>query len=400
MRPKRELALGLCAGVLLAVLIIGQGAEVAPGALDLRLSTHRTEPNGAKAWAQGVAALGHPVERWERPLLGLPTDRTGKLLVVLAPDRWLDYGEQAALSQWVKEGGDLLLAGDRLDIVLWCNGWRRDTMPAGGLEGRFTIGDRAYVIPQVRYRLGRVPDSLYVDSARAADLGPRFCRATRPRRLDTLMRAPSGTPLAIRASYKGAGTLTVVADGELFSNRALRETPAGEFTLSLIPPGTRTVIVDEYAHDYGSRGSLTGAILSWSLRDPLGWALWQVIVIAMLALLVGAARTGPIRRFFSPSRRTALEHVQALARTLGASRGHDVAIGLLVRGLRRRLSAPGRSVRDDPRGWLLRTRERTRVAAVRRAIDRLLGLTTPGQGAEEVLAAANAVEDVWQELRP
>ena len=158
--------------------------------------------------------------------------------------------------------------------------------------------------------------------------------------------------------------------------------------------------MDEYHHDYGAHGSLTGAILSWSGRTPLGWVLWQAVLVGILALLASMVRTGPIRALPTPSRRSALEHVGALARTLAASKGHDVAVLALVRGLRRRLSADGKPVRDDPRAWLAGLRERVRSGPARRAVAHLMELTRAGQGTSEVLAAANAVEEIWQELRP
>ncbi|HEX7918202.1 MAG TPA: hypothetical protein VF454_02310, partial [Gemmatimonadales bacterium] len=102
----------------------------------------------------------------------------------------------------------------------------------------------------------------------------------------------------------------------------------------------------------------------------------------------------------SPSRRSPLEHVTALARTLAASRGHDVAILTLVRGLRRRLSADGRPARDDPKAWLRDLQARVRGGSARRAVQRLIELTRPGRDTNEVLAAANAVEEIWQDLRP
>ena len=361
MQARRELTFGLAAAVLLGALLVERAAQTPTDAMDLRLSTYRSEPNGAKAWAQAVEGLGRRVSRWERPLLALPADQVGTLFVVLAPDSWLDFSEQLQLTRWVRQGGDLLVAGGGLESVLWCNGWRRDSMPSGGLEGRFDLEGRSFVIPKLQYRLGRVPDSLYVDSTRASDLGPRFCRGPRTLRVDTLLRAPSGSPIAVRSWIRGGGSITIVADAEIFTNRAVRRTPAGEFALSLVPGGTKRVLVDEYVHDFGSRGSLLGAILAWSSRDPLGWGLWQVVVVGMLALVLGGVRTGPLRKLALPSRRAALEHVQALARTLGASRGHDVAIALLVRGLRRRLSATGRAPRDGPRGGPVGTRGRARA---------------------------------------
>ena len=77
-----------------------------------------------------------------------------------------------------------------------------------------------------------------------------------------------------------------------------------------------------------------------------------------------------------------------------------MAVRALERGLRRRLSADGKPTRDDPRRWLEGLGDRVRGGVARRAVAQLLELTRPGQGAAQVLAAANAVEEIWQELRP
>jgi hypothetical protein len=99
-------------------------------------------------------------------------------------------------------------------------------------------------------------------------------------------------------------------------------------------------------------------------------------------------------------RRSPLEHVRALATALRAARGHDVAVKLLVRGLRRRLSRDGRLTRDPVDRWVAQLQDRVRTPRARAAVARLGAFTRPGASAEDVLAAANAVEEVWQELRP
>jgi len=73
-----------------------------------------------------------------------------------------------------------------------------------------------------------------------------------------------------------------------------------------------------------------------------------------------------------------------------------------VSGLRRRLSRTGQTMRSDAsQGQWLRTLELVLPGARGRAAARRLQdtIAKPG-GAERVLAAAQAVEDVWQELHP
>ena len=401
MRPRRELAIGLAAFVGLGALFMAEALTVRTGTLDPRLSTFRAEPNGARAWADGLEHLGHRVVRWRRPFSVLPVPApAGAVLAILAPDEWLGFDDQAALRRWAAKGGDLLLVGQGSRVAMACAGFRWDTLGVAGVPGAGSVEGTPIRIPAVRARLVPIHDSILADSSRRGDLGLLTCARGLRGKVDTLLRAPSGAPLAVRLYRPEGGIVTLVADAALFTNRALRETQAGEFALSLVPPGTSEVVVDEYHHDYGAHGSLTGAILSWSGRTPLGWVLWQAALVGVLALLASMVRTGPIRALPTPSRRSALEHVGALARTLAASKGHDVAVLALVRGLRRRLSADGRPARDDPRAWLAGLLPRVRSGAARQAVAHLMELTRPGQGTSEVLAAANAVEELWQELRP
>ena len=199
---------------------------------------------------------------------------------------------------------------------------------------------------------------------------------------------------------KGKRVAILVADGRLFADQMLRRTDAGTLALSLVFPAYHHVVVDEFHHGYATDGSIGRALLGWSLGSPWGRALWQVILVGMLVLLAATVRSGPIYQVRSRQRRSPLEQVRALARALAAARGHDVAVRLLVGGLRRRLSADGRPTRDDPSPWLAALTDRMRTARGRAAVRALQESTRPGQSASGVLAAANAVEDVWDETRP
>jgi hypothetical protein len=194
----------------------------------------------------------------------------------------------------------------------------------------------------------------------------------------------------------------LVADAELFRNRALRRSDAGPFVLRLFQGRYDRVVFEEYHHGFGAQGSLAGATLAWSRRSPWGWAVWQIVAVGLLALLFGGIRFGQPRPGIERKRRSPLEHVRALAVALSASQGHDEAIAAIVRGLRRRLLPPalrGRAAADY-RSWLAQLDRPAASPAVKASLASLSSLTRPGQAAASVLRAANAVEDLWQDLKP
>jgi hypothetical protein len=95
-----------------------------------------------------------------------------------------------------------------------------------------------------------------------------------------------------------------------------------------------------------------------------------------------------------------MEHVRALATALAAARGHDVAVRLMIQGLRRRLSRTGRPAPADLDTWLERLGPSVRTARGREALESLTAMTRRPPDADSVLVAANAVETLWEELKP
>jgi hypothetical protein len=158
--------------------------------------------------------------------------------------------------------------------------------------------------------------------------------------------------------------------------------------------------VDEYHWGFGEGGSLFGAAWTWLTSNPAGWALLQLAAVALVWLAVSAVRFGPARSVIEHRRRSPLEHLEALAAGLERAGGADTAVSLTVTGLRRRLSRGGFVPRGDDRVWLAALELALPTARGRDAARRLHVVTTQPGGAERVLATAQAVEDVWRELRP
>ena len=374
MRPRTEL--GLSAGFLLAlgmIVVALASSRGRPDVDDARRSTYLTGPGGASAFAGAAARLGVEVERYRRPTgtLELDADDEGKAVVaVLGPGRALGSADARHLQALA---ADLLLAGPGAEHL-----------PAPRVAAVLTAHGSRQVL----------------DSGATVDGRSVQCEVPQPSRVDTVLESLREQPVVLRLSYPGGRQATLVADDGLFRNRTLRQTLAGGLVLGLVAGRYRRMIVDEYHHGYSAAGSLGGAALGWSIRSPWGWMVWQLAVVGLIALVASGIRFGPVRSVIERRRRSPMEHVRALATALAAARGHDVAVRLMVQGLRRRLSRGGRPGSADLGTWLESLAPSIRTERGHEALATLSRTLRTSSDAAAVLAAGNAVETLWEELKP
>jgi hypothetical protein len=401
MRPRTELLLGLGGLALIAVLagVLGQRRNRVPSE-DPRRSTFLTGPNGARGLADALERLGIQVKRYRQraqALEDLPDGPGPRVLAVLDPYEAIRGPEVQAFLDFASRPTDLILAGDGTERLMRCFGYVPQESAESAQVAPPGVSPDSHA-PWVHAVLSASSEAVAVDSSGAKDATVVSCSVPAVASIDTLLVARTGRVEALRI-HRGdvAGSVTVVADGALFSNRALRESEAGPFALGLIVGRYDRVLFEESHQEFGTHGSLAGATLDWSRRSPLGWAVWQLAIVGALALLMGAVRFGPPRRAIPRTRRSPLEHVRALATALAAAHGHDVAVDAIVRGLRRR--AGGRS-REAMGEWLHSLGQNVRSSRAQEAVRTLQDVTRPGQPGTSVLRAANAVEDVWEDLRP
>lgn len=399
MRPRAELALSTA---LVLALAMGAGVVGARRALvsdaDQRRSTLLTGPSGASGYVDALERLGVRVESFRRPPAAFEAAATSRsLLAVLGPSRQLGAREGLAIARL---RSDLLLAGPGAGAAIRCFGYDVRPRMSDSLTLRPPSGGDGRPWPYTHAVLARRASALAVDSSDAEDGAAVSCLAPSARTVDTLLRTASGRPVVLRTALDDGRTVTLVADDRLFSNRVLRESGAGPFALGLVVPRYSRMIVDEYHHGFDASRSLAGATWEWTRRSPWGWAILQLVGAGVLALLAAGVRFGPICPGPARRRRSAIEHVRALATALAAARGHDVAVGLLVQGLRRRLSRQGRTTRGEVRPWLDGLAPGVRTPRGREALANLTAITAGGARAEDVLQAAHAVETLWEELTP
>ncbi|HSE52879.1 MAG TPA: DUF4350 domain-containing protein [Gemmatimonadales bacterium] len=401
MRPRSEVALAVSLlGVL--VLIAGVLGRRPAADTDERPSTFSVAPGGSRGLLDALQRLRIPVQRFRersRELARLSASPR-RVLVILGPSAEFSAPERTAVLAFA-EDADLILAGRDAESLMRCFGYRvnrRILDSAAVAPPGVRPGPRA---PWVHATLAATRQRVVVDSSRASDVDRISCVVPPLAGVDTLLQSTQGRPVALRLRRADRPReVVLVADEELFRNRALRRTEAGAFALGLFAGRYDRVVFEEYHHGYGAAGSLSALTIDWSRRSPWGRLVWQAAAVGLLALLFGAVRFGPPRPGIPRVRRSPLEHLRALAAALASARGHDVAIGAMVRGLRRRLVPPGLRSRGDWRAWLTRLGGTTLSPRARDALALLDSLTRPGQPSSSVLRAANAVEDVWEDLKP
>jgi hypothetical protein len=406
-RPRAEaaLALGAVFVLLVAAGVIGS-REGSAARVDGRPSSLLRDPYGARGLADALEELGTEVRRWRRPLRFLDADSAGagrSLLVLLDPTIPLQPGEVDPVLRWAEHGGrGLLLAGTGAESVMECFGYavdrRLDSVTLRTVSRPSSTGG-AEGWPKVAGLLAATTVTELVDSSRQSDAIIRRCQVPPVARVTPLLQAATGRPAGLRLERADVdGEVLLFADATPFRNRALRDTPAGVFALDWVAGRYDRVTFEEGRHGFGEGGSLLAATLDWSRRSPWGWAMWQALAVGLVALASAAIRFGQPVRLGERRRRSPLEHVKALATALAAARGHDVAIGLMVRGLRRRLGGRRPVPREEWRQWVEQLPQSMVSARATQARTALVSLTRPGQPAIGVLRAADAVEDLWEEL--
>ena len=412
MSYRLEVGLALLLAAAIGVAVIAANRTPKPTERDFRASTLLAGPEGSQALYDVMVGLGRSVTRRRVPLFTLADDTTRKpgspaLLVVLDPPLPLDDTELEQVERFVRQGGAVLAAGYGGGITR-CAGWRLQperslddsvaVRPAPGAEHLRLPRAGRVLAPRVR----REPLARLVKRSRNTE--PDACDTLVAQSHDTLVVAVDGRPVVLRLQYAGGGTITLASDAGWFRNHVWRDTDVPYVVLPLLTatrPGR--VVWDEYHQGFGREGSSMAALTwDWLLHSPAGWALLQLVAVGLVWLAVTAVRFGPPREVIERRRRSPLEHLEALAAGLESAVDTDTAVQRIVGGLRRRLSRAGHVSKADLKEWLATLELATTTPRGRGSVRRLRHLIIQRGGAapERALDAAQAVEDVWEELRP
>lgn len=419
MRQRTEIVI---AGVALALVVViaaatGQRARVGENP-DFRTSSYNPSRDGVKGTADALERLGVRVVRWrERPRRLLRSvGGKGTLFAVLNPinepstDEWQSVRDLANDSL----GSDLLLAGNGASPLMRCFGFAIGSSVFDSAQAVVPGRRAARNDSWVHSHLLRASEVTEKEKDRPFEEDAR--RVCEPpdsvSRVDTILVTTEGRLVMATVHLANvARTITLVADEGILRNRTMRVSPSAPVVLEAVARGHSRVVFDEYHQGVRAGGSMANVLIDWSITNPAGWMGWQLLGVGLIALLFGAVRFGPVLPSIDRARRSSLEHVQALATALAAARGHAIAIDALVRGLRRRLTpmspslpsrrAPGEThTRGDWRPWLESLVRHAPNDRARASADAVLASINSPKPDTAVLTAANAVEDLWNDLRP
>lgn len=411
-------------GAFAIALVVAAVAGLRSGALhewDSRLSTDVSAPRGAKGLALTLERLGVRIERWRRPLLAIDSvlarsDAKQRLALLdvttlpIAPER-------RALARYIEAGGDLFIVG--ISGMEECLGVEINLVELDSAQevraedfrfgvqyhrmGKSSVLPPAGIgdLPDVHWTVAIDPDTTAQDrrSREADEDWVQECGLVRMGS-EVLVQTRDSVPVMVRLRFAGGGLVTLLADNEFISNRALKETDVGALVIPvLLARRPQVLVVDEYHHDLGSGRSLWLSALEWLVSNPGGWALVQLGLAALLALALAAIRFGPAMKVVERRRRSPQEHLEALATGLERSNEAGTAISLIVSGLRRRLSSGGTpapsSLNVD--AWLAALGKRATPKA-RAELSNLRDLVQRGASHRDVLEAARTAEILWKRL--
>jgi len=412
MSYRLEIGLALLLAAAIAVALWAANRSPKQPAFDPRASTFLSGPQGSKGLHELLIRLGRPSERRRTALFTLTDERARRpaILVVLNPPISLLDAELEQVVRFVRSGGAVLAAG-RGGGITRCAGWRLH--PERVRDDSVTVRPfrDGLRLPQAARVLARwAPDATRREPLQGLVKGASDeddpCILLIPTAIDTVVAAVNSRPVILRLRYRGGGSITLAADAGWFTNVVWRDSDVPLVVLPLLTPDPvrpGRVAWDEYHQGFGQKSSsLAGRTWAWLRASPAGWAVLQVIAVALVWLAVTAVRFGPARAVIERRRRSPLEHLEALAAGLESAAAVDTAVQRLVSGLRRRLNRTGQIGSGDLEPWLESLGLAMRGPRGRAAVRRLRQLVTQhnGSGGGRVLAAAQAVEDVWEELRP
>ncbi len=401
MRLRTELLIAGGATALLIVFAFARGlADRGNVNLDPRASTLVQSPSGWSAVAEIAEATGHSVVRARQSTPIRAGTGTSRTLFATANARFSSsYARELLDASGSDSGVSLLLAGPAAGDVFRCLGYDLDVRILESIRvedgGGNPVGLRAAI------RVGR--DTSRTLRERGFD-DEVLCPVLPIARVDTLIRAVDGSVVALALVVEGGKNIYLLSDARFLSNQAIKESGAPLALLDVLLTRFDRFVFDEFHHGFGPDGSLLSATLEWSRKSPWGWMVWQLSAVGLLIFLAGAVRFGSTRAAIKRERRSPVEHVKALATALAAARGHDVAIGSMIHGLRRRLTSAGQATgaakTADWRLWVRALPARMPTPEAQHAAQQLVPFTEPNQPVAAVQQAAHAVEDVWHALHP
>jgi uncharacterized protein DUF4350 len=381
----------LAALILLVLLTPTQ--ELTPLDRQGPLTTTSTSPAGARGLYEVAKRLGWPVVR-QRERFAAPLD-SSRVYLVLDPPLAPSAIEVHALVDAVRRGAGLVYVasgGTELDDSLHV----RSSLGTGGtmipppepdMEQPCQAQDEGS--PAINWYNDSVHLYLFARTRAWPDDTTTFA-VVRP---DSARR--SREPAAVGYPL-GTGRVVVLSDPDMLRNDVIRVCrwglgPTAVRMLEYASAGGRPPLVfDEYHFGSKAIANWWAAAAHFLTGTSPGRAVAQIAVAGLILLAASAWRPVVPMARKRIERRSALEHVEALARAYARVSATRTAVRRLIRGLRRRHARKGVGSEDDAYLAALAARNPRLAGDVRRIVRGLDTTLTP----TELLAVGRAVDHI------
>ncbi|MBC7841288.1 MAG: hypothetical protein H7099_03215 [Gemmatimonadaceae bacterium] len=372
-RARRATLITLGALIVLVTLVILL-TPVNDNSFDTRLTTLRYGPGNARLASDLAKGFGWRVTIADQPLVGA-LDSTSIYLVFAGPTP-MATRERVAVLDAVRRGAGLLVApgSDGEFALLDSLGLRTgtpgtvdvtplgacpaETDPLAALRVRpmmqtFTItpptGDAARTAVPYPLAARRLLSSDVKVAADDDDTDAPVAAAPEPERLP---RDEHESRPTIVAFPLGRGRVVALADPDMMRTDQLRSCAQGSALsivrgLEYLSDGRKPTLVVAEFYQRESTDSVGVVVWEWLRFSGLGRSVLTLISAAVLLLLARGRRTLAPVYHVREERRSALEHVDALATAWRAVRGTRTVARMLARGIRRRHAAGRWRTLDD-----------------------------------------------------
>lgn len=307
-----------------------------------RLTTYAYDANGARGLYEVLEKLDRPVDR---RIEGFRSQLDSmRVYAVLDPAIEPTAAEIHSLLNAVRRGAGLVVAisrGSRLGDSLGVNASANNlnfSLPLTLIDSTWAVPDSiatrvAWPRAALVFRHPPRGDTTTIVAAVRGGKG-------RQRRLPIVL----GTTL-------GLGKVVLIADPTFLRNDLLRHGNYGILAARIVdwasPSPNAPVVFDEYHQGFGTHANLIGAATRFLTVTPEGRTVLQIVIASLIVLVAASIRPLQPREVERSERRSALEHVDALAAAYQRAGATPAAVKRLVRGLRRRhpTAGPGGDLR-------------------------------------------------------
>ncbi|MGH7471568.1 MAG: DUF4350 domain-containing protein [Longimicrobiales bacterium] len=328
--PRR--AFGLLAILIFGAVLFAPRHDVSDE--NATLSSYLAHPNGARGLHDVLDRLGFTVQRRLRPMREPLAAHA--VYVVLDPPVDLTAIEVHNVLEAVRAGAGLLVAlpfqsrlADSLQLRRVPEARLRATDSArSALRDTTSLRGRRLLRHVLRQRVGRLDSTVVLVPGSAG------------RVFESLQSARGREPVIVGLPF-GRGRVLAAAEPDLFSNEVLRRRNSGVRVVRMMEwltsgDSSPPIVFDEYHHGHGQHASIIKVTQRALTETRAGRTLLQLALAGLVLLVALGVRPVRPRVRSRIERRSALEHVGALARAYAAVRARAQATRLLVRGLRRR----------------------------------------------------------------